>query len=274
MGSLTDYAELELLDHVFNVAYSPVATVYLGLCTADPTDAATGASCNEVPNSGSYARKAISFGAAASRRITQDAVVTFTAATGSWGTVTHWVITDNITWGAGNVLAHGAFSASKSIVSGNTPSVASGEVYVEFSAGEISTYLANKLLGLMFDNTAYSKPATYAALATSALADANTDITAKEVSGGSYARKQVNINGGSSPTWDLATGTAPGYVDNTHAITFVTATASWGTVVAVAICDAVSTGNLLFYDNDMTDQAVGLGDTVEFAVGNLDIQMS
>ncbi len=39
MGSLSDYAENELLDHLFNAAYSPVATVYLALCTADPTDA-------------------------------------------------------------------------------------------------------------------------------------------------------------------------------------------------------------------------------------------
>ena len=51
MGSLSDYAELELLDHVFNAAYSPVATVYLALCTADPTDAGTGASMNECASS-------------------------------------------------------------------------------------------------------------------------------------------------------------------------------------------------------------------------------
>lgn len=271
MGSLSDYSELELLDHVCSAAYSPVATVYLALCTADPTDAGTGASMNECPNSGSYARTAIAFGAAASRRITQNAVVTFPAATGAWGTVSHWAILDGGTHGAGNMLAHGAFTVAKAIVSGNTPSVASGQIYVEYSAGEISTYLANKLLDLMFRNTAYSKPATYVALATTTLADGDTDITAKECTGGDYARKQVNINGGSSPTWDLA---ASGEVDNTHAVTFVTATASWGTVVGVGICDAATTGNLLFYDNDMADQAVASGDTVQFAVGDLNLQMS
>src|SRR3990167_7674776 len=104
MGSLTDFSELELLDHVLNVAYTPPATVYLALATADPTDAATGAAMNEVPNSGSYARVAISFGAAASRRVTQDALVTFAQATGAWGTVTHWVVVDSGTYGAGNAL--------------------------------------------------------------------------------------------------------------------------------------------------------------------------
>lgn len=269
MGSLSDYAELELLDHVCNAAYSPVATVYLALCTADPTDAGTGASMNECANSGNYARTAISFGAAAARRITQDAIVTFPTANGAWGTVTHWAIVDSGTHGAGNLLAHGSFSVSKSIVSGNTPSVASGQVYVEFSAGGISTYLANALLSLMFDNTAYSKPATYIGLYTATLADGDT--TGTEVSGGDYARKQVNSNGGASPTWDLA---ASNNVDNTHAITFPTASASWGTVVATAVCDALTSGNILFYDNALTDQAVASGDTVSFAVGAFDLNMS
>jgi len=271
MGSLSDFSELELLDHVFSAAYSPVATVYLALCTADPTDAGTGASMNECANSGSYARKAIAFGAAASRRITQSGVVTFDAATGAWGTVSHWALVDSGTYGAGNLLASGAFAVSKSIVSGNTPSVADAQVYTEYSAGEISTYLANKLLDLMFRNQAYSKPATHVALAVSALADADTDITAKECSGTSYARKQVNINGGSSPTWDLA---ASGVVDNTHAVTFPTAGGTWSTIVGVGICDAATTGNLLFYDNTQADQAVGSGDTVSYAVGVLDIEMS
>jgi hypothetical protein len=271
MGSLSDYSELELLDHVFNAAYSPAATVYLALCTADPTDAGTGASMNECADSGSYARKAITFGAANARSIAQSGTVTFDAATGSWGTASHWAIVDSGTHGAGNMLAHGSLSESKSIVSGNTPSVASGQVTVSFSAGEISTYLANKLLDLMFRNQAYSKPATHVALAVSALADADTDITAKECSGTSYARVQVNINGGSSPTWDLA---ASGALDNTHAITFPAAGGSWSTIVGVGICDAASGGNLLFYDNAMADQAVGTGDTVSFAIGALDVEMS
>lgn len=275
MGSLSDYSELELLDHVFNVAYSPAATIYLALCTADPTDAGTGASMNECADSGSYARKAIAFGAANARAITQDGVVTFDAATGAWGTASHWAIVDSGTHGAGNMLAHGALSESKQIVAGNTPSVASAEVVISFAAGEISTYLANKLLDLMFRNTAYSKPETWVALATVAIVDTDDGAAMTEVStsGTAYARVQVNINGGSSPTWDIA---ASGVVDNTHAITFAAATASWSTVTSVAIMDSTTedAGNVLFYDNTMADQLVGTGDTVSFAIGALDIEMS
>ncbi len=274
MGSLTDYAEAELLDHVFNAAYTPAASIYLCLCTADPTDAATGASMNECANSGAYARTAITFGAAATRKVTQNADVNFPEATGSWGTVTHWAIADTNTYGSGNVLAHGAFGASKEIVSGNTPSVASGEVYVEISANEVSTTLVHNLLDLMFRNVAYSAPDTYVALCTATIADGDTGSTITEPSGGAYARKQVNVNGGASPTWDLATGTTPTEVDNTHEIAFTTATASWGTITSVAVCSALTAGDLLYYDNAMTDQAVGDGDTAKFAIGALDAQLS
>lgn len=266
MGSLSDYAELELLDHVCNAAYTPASTVYLGLSTADPGDDASG--LNE-PSGNGYVRKAITFGAAASRRVTQSGAVTYDQATGSWGTISHWGIFDAES--SGNMLAHGAFATSKSIVSGNTPSVASGEVYVEYSAGEISDALSNNLLDLMFRNQSYSAPDTYVALVTATVSDSDTGSTITEPSGGAYARVQVNVNGGSSPTWDVA---ASGLVDNTHQISFTTATASWGTIVGVAICSASTAGDLLFYDNDMADQDVGNGDTVQFPAGDLDITMS
>lgn len=108
MGSLSDYAENKLLDHIFNAAYSPVETIYLCLCTADPTDAGTGASMNEYPDSQGYARKAITFGAAATRKVAQNADVTFPKSTGNYtAPVTHWAICDSVTHGAGNMLAHG-----------------------------------------------------------------------------------------------------------------------------------------------------------------------
>ena len=121
MGSLTDYAENRALNQFFNSSQAVGGTVYMVLCTADPTDAATGASCSEVANANNYARKTITFGAPSSRRVTQNAQVDFNQASGAWGTVSHWAISDSATWGAGNILAHGAFTSSFSPVSGNTP---------------------------------------------------------------------------------------------------------------------------------------------------------
>lgn len=270
MGSLSDYSESASLNHLTtNSAYTSVATVYLALLTASATDAGTGASMNEVANSGSYARTAIAFGASASRRSTQSGTVTFPAATGSWGTVTHWAVVDSATYGAGNMLAHGAFTASQSIVSGNTPSVASGEVYVEFTASNgLSNYAANGFLDRMFRNQAFTVSNNFLALWTATLSDSSTNATSGEVSGGSYARVEINENGGASPAWGSVSG---GVVTNGAAVTFTTASGSWGTVTSGAIMDASTSGNILWYDNGLTDQAVGSGSTASFPSGDIDL---
>jgi hypothetical protein len=195
--------------------------------------------------------------------------VNFNQASGPWGTITHWALFDAES--AGDMLAHGALAASKEVVSGNTPSIASAEVTASFNAGYVSNYLANKLLDFAFRNQAFSAPDTFCALTTVIVTDGMTGSTITEPGAGSYARKQVNPNLGAEPTWDAA---AASLVDNTHNVDFVQATASWGTIVALAIVDALTAGNLLLYDNDVADQAVGNGDTVRFPVGDLDILMS
>lgn len=281
MGSLSNYAENALLGHIFTSAYTSPATVYLALLTADPT-ASDGDTITEVVNSGNYARTAISFGAAASRRITQDALVTFPTASGSWGTVTHWAITDSGTYGAGNVLAHGAFTSSFAPVSGNTPKVASAQVYVEIQAtaggAGFTDATVNSLLGLMFDNTAYSSPAgnTFIALLNATCSDAATTMAGQtEVSGTSYARVEVHESGSaSSPRWTAVSG---GATSNNAAIDYGTVGAGgWTNIVACAITTALTAGNVIAYDNtNVVDQtSVAAGDTVSFATGAFDISLS
>jgi hypothetical protein len=169
-------------------------------------------------------------------------------------------------------LAHGTLTAPKVLYNGNSPSVLSGQTIISFTSGEISNYLANALLDHVFNNSAYTAPGTtWVGLATASIADATTGATIGEPSGGAYARAQINRNGGASPTWDLS---ASSVVDNGGTINFATATASWGTVTGVAILDASTTGNLLFYDNTQTDQAVGSGDLWRYNAGDLDVVCS
>jgi hypothetical protein len=265
MGSFNDFLELELLDHVFNAAYTPAATVYLGLSIADPGD--DGAGLDE-PSGNGYIRKAIAFSAASSRSVTQNGIVQFNQASGPWGTLTHYGIFDAES--GGNQLAHGALNESKVVISGNTPAVASTEVVISIEAAECSDYLADKLLDFALRNQAFSQPDTYVALPTATVGDNDTGSTITEPSGNGYAREQVEPNGGSSPTWDDA---ASGVVDNTHIITMGPPSGDWGTIVATAIVDAATDGNLLCYDNGTADEAIGNGDTVEFAAGALDISL-
>ena len=264
MGSITDHLEDELLDHVFNAAYTPAASVYLSLYESDPADDDSGTETTYT----SYARQVCAFDAASSRSIAQTATETFPANGGGAVTITHYGIHDAAT--VGNLLAHGAFAVSKQVNGGNTPSVAAAEVTVALSAGEISDYLADIILDFAFRNQAFSVPDTYVCLVTATVSDSNTGTTITEP-GNNYSRVQVNINGGSSPTWDLSSSSL---VDNTHLIQMPTPSGTWGTVVGVAICDASTVGNLLCYDNTMGDEAMGTDDDVEFPIGDLDVTLS
>lgn len=123
MAGLSDFLENELLDHVFrNSAYSQPATVYVALYTAAPSDSGGG---TEV-STGSYARTAVTFGAASGGAIANSGAVTFPQATGNWGTITHFGIFDASS--SGNLLAWAALSASKVVNSGDTAEFAVGDL--------------------------------------------------------------------------------------------------------------------------------------------------
>jgi hypothetical protein len=266
MGSISDFLENELLDHIFNVVYNRPTNLFLGLSTADPLD--TGAGLAE-PSDGAYSRATITFGAAAARAVTQNAKLTFAQATAAWGVLTHYGVFDAVS--AGNMLAHGSLTVAKNVVSGNTPSVATSEVAISFTAGEISDYLSNALLDHAFSLSTFAVPDTFIAMCTGDVLDTDTGSTISETSAGAYAREEVDVNGGASPTWDLA---ANGSLDNTHTISFTQATGSWSTITALAIVDALTVGNLLFYENTVTDQEVDNGDTAEISAGNLKVSLS
>jgi len=130
-GSASNYAENKLLDHLTGKTAFAKPTVHIGLCTADPTDAGTGASCNECPDSGYYARVATDgddWDAAAAGATANAEIITFPEATGSWGEATHFALFDSGTHGAGNMLAHASLGVSKTITTGDTPKFAVGEL--------------------------------------------------------------------------------------------------------------------------------------------------
>lgn len=252
-----------LLNHTLKgTPYTPAATVYLGLSSTDPGAACTGYT---EPTYTGYARKAIAFAAASSRSVAQSGTVTFDQDTSGSATVAYYVVADAITTSGGNILACGALSASKSIVAGNTPSVASGQVTVTVSAGYVSDYLANKWLDFALRNQTFTQPThIYAALTTATISDSSTGSTLTEPSGNNYSRLSYDV-------WDAAASRA---TQNTSAMTFATPSGSWSTIVATALLDADTAGNLYFYDNGVVDQAVGASDTVRFVAGAFDISLN
>ena len=267
MGSFSDWLENEFLDHVLGVgAMTATAATYVGLHIGDPLDTGAGGT-GEVTNANAYARVAITWGAPASRAITQNAAVNFAEATGSWGTVDYWGIYDSGTYGGGNYLAHGALSASRSVVSGNTPSIASGQTTITVNAGKMSDYLAEAMLNHCFRNTSYTQPTIYVALVeTTEITDAATGATIDELDMTNYAR-EAHAN------WTTASGGASS--NSTSAIDFGTLSGTGETVTAACLTDNATkgAGNVLFYDNT-PNQAIGTDDTVQFPIGDFDVSIA
>lgn len=125
MSAMSDYLENSFLDHFTGTASTTApAAVYLGLSTASMNDDNSG---TELSGSG-YARQAITFAAAASASISNNAAVEFPSATTSWGTISHWAIYDAST--GGNQLFHGSFATGKAIAAGDILKVASGALTI------------------------------------------------------------------------------------------------------------------------------------------------
>jgi hypothetical protein len=130
MAALSDHAENLLLNWLMTTDSVTRPTAwYVGLYTAAPSDAGGG---TEVSGNG-YSRQLATWGTASGTGGTTDNTgnVTFTASGGDWGTITHIGIHDAST--GGNLLWHGAMSASKTIADGDT---------LQFNTGNIDLTLA------------------------------------------------------------------------------------------------------------------------------------
>lgn len=124
----------------------------------------------------------------------------------------------------------------------------------------MSNYLENKLLDHTLRNVSYTPPtAVYLALFTS---DPGEDKTGTEVSGGAYARKAVTFNAATN-----------GSVTNSADILFDIATANWGTVSHVAVFDALTAGNMLYYGALTTAKTINSSDQLKIVAGDLSISL-
>lgn len=114
----------------------------------------------------------------------------------------------------------------------------------------MSDYSGKNWLAYIVGKTAMpALPTVSIGLFTTAPTD-DTGTGSVEVSGNAYARVTT-----SGTNWNAATGISgsnptevPDSISNNAALTFPTATGSWGTVIAYGAFDASTLGNLLFWD--------------------------
>lgn len=126
-------------------------------------------------------------------------------------------------------------------------------------AGNLSDYLEVKLLDHFLGTTTYTKPTTvYLALYTVAPTDATSGT---EVSGGSYSRKVATFNAAAS-----------GSTVNNADVDFNGMPAC--TVVAIAVTDALTNGNILVYGPLTANKSLDAGDILRVSSGDLSISIN
>ena len=115
---------------------------------------------------------------------------------------------------------------------------------------------------MMTAGTATRPTAWYVALYTAAPSDAGGGT---ELTGSGYAREAVAFAAATSGT---------GTTSNTGAVIFTADGGDWGSVTHMGIHDASSGGSLIWHGALAAAKTVADGDTLEFAVGNIDLTVA
>lgn len=115
MTAFTNYLETKLLGvTICGSVFTAPTTIYVGLATVLSTD---GDVITEV-NTGSYARRAVTFGAPTSGICLNSGTITFPQATADWGTVNYVVLYDAST--SGNALYWSALLVPRPVITNDT----------------------------------------------------------------------------------------------------------------------------------------------------------
>tara|TARA_Y100000015_G_scaffold42641_1_gene50549 strand:- start:342 stop:725 length:384 start_codon:yes stop_codon:yes gene_type:complete len=121
--SLTNAFETSTLQYLFTTGSVTRPTAwYLGLFTSDPTE--TGSAGTEV-SGGGYVRKAVTF-TVSGNLATNSAAIEWSAATSSWGTVTHIAVLDASS--GGNMIASNALTTAKAVATDDIIRVPAGDL--------------------------------------------------------------------------------------------------------------------------------------------------
>lgn len=127
-------------------------------------------------------------------------------------------------------------------------------------AGSFSDYMENLAVDWVCGGSTPTRPsARYAALFTAAPSDSGGGT---EVAGGGYARQAVVFNASSG-----------GSTGNSAALTWTASGAAYGTIVATAVYDAATGGNMIFYGTLATSKTINDGDSFQLPAGGMTLSL-
>lgn len=121
-----------VMGNVFKSKTSPgiPSNMYLGLSTSAPT--AAGGNVTEPTSANGYARVQLaSLSVPTNGVIKNSSAYAFPESTGSWGTITHYVVFDAAT--SGNLLFYGALSSPRTVEANTNLTVKQNELTITLS---------------------------------------------------------------------------------------------------------------------------------------------
>jgi len=122
-------------------------------------------------------------------------------------------------------------------------------------------FLENELINHVLRNVPYTSPTQVFVGLFQVTPDDTGGGTEVPTGGTAYIRQTITFDPPSNGT-----------TQNNTDVTFPVATASWGTVVAFALFDAVSGGNMLYYGLLTAPKTISTNDVFEWLTGNLTVQ--
>ena len=128
-----------------------------------------------------------------------------------------------------------------------------------------TTYFLNQIMGNLFhtDKDPELPAAYYLGFSGTEPTDAGTNVTEPSTSDTGYSR--VMLTNLSAPT--------NGVINNTAPISFPKSTESWGVLTHYVVYDAVTGGNLLFYDTIANSITVDANAVITIPTGDLVITL-
>ena len=124
----------------------------------------------------------------------------------------------------------------------------------------LSNYLENALLNATVRNTAYTSPATvYLALYSTA---PTSSTSGTELTGSGYSRQAITFNAPSG-----------GAVTSNVTVTFGPATSNWVPIIASAVLDASTGGNILYFTSTVAQNVLS-GSSLVIDGGNVSITLT
>lgn len=262
-GSLSNWAEAKILDHIFGGVSYPVPSLYLGYTLSASGEGGQGSE----PVGAGYIRVSAppeKWTTATTASISNAGNITCARASANQGAISSLILADSAV--GGNIIAYIPIDGTIIIENKDTLIVPAGAITHSFETGGFTNYLKNQILNHIYKNMQMPVEAIlWAGYMVSAPNDTASGSEPSASTG--YARVQVNNNLTSFGVASAGTKTTG------ISLEFDKATGNQGTATYFGWWNAQTSGQLLAYGAMSPTKTVNLNDQILIDAGSIDFNL-